>query len=114
MGIAPEKLVEQRQAPRVLYHNLKIVYDGIADAVEERSPDLSTSGMFINTPRAYPPGAQIRVRFELLRTGVFVQAQGGVRYCLPGIGIGVKFVNLTPFARTAIERELEQINTSQK
>jgi hypothetical protein len=109
MAPLTEILVEQRKAPRVLYHDLKIVYDGKTDIVDERSPDLSTSGMFINTPHPYPTGAQIRLRFDLLRTGVFVQALGDVRYCLPGIGIGVLFVNLPESARAAIEKELEEI-----
>lgn len=104
--------VEQRQAARVLYRDLKIVYDGVADVVYERSPDLTTSGMFINTPHPYPTGAQIRLRFDLLRTGVIVRALGDVRYCLPGIGVGVHFVNLPEYARIAIEKELEIIKKS--
>src|SRR5512147_3159641 len=83
---------EQRRAPRVLYRDLKIVYDGIPNLVEKRSPNLSTSGMFINTARTYPPGAQLRLRFDLLRTGIRVEALGNVRYCLLGIGVGVQFV----------------------
>ena len=113
MATSTKMRVEQRKAPRVVYRDLKIVFDGMADAACERSPDLSTSGMFINTPRAYPPGAQIRLRFDLLRTGYIVRAQGEVRYCLPGIGIGVLFVNLPEPARIAIERELEIIKKSE-
>ena len=105
--------VEQRKAPRVIYRDLKIVYDGMTDLVDERSPDLSTSGIFINTAHPYPTGAQIRLRFDLLRTGFLVQAQGDVRYCQPGIGIGVLFVNLPEPARLAIERELEIIKKSE-
>ena len=112
MATSSKLRVERRRAPRVIYRDLKIVYDGMADVVCERSPDLTTSGMFINTPRAYPIGAQIRLRFDLLRTGVIVQAVGDVRYCLPGIGIGVLFVNLPESARVAIERELEIIKKS--
>ncbi|MGB9106133.1 MAG: PilZ domain-containing protein [Terriglobales bacterium] len=109
MVTSTEMRVEQRRASRVLYRDLKIVYDGMADVVYERSPDLTTSGMFINTPRTYPTGAQIGLRFDLLRTGVIVQTLGDVRYCLPGIGIGVHFVDLLPSSRAAIEKELEEI-----
>ena len=112
MATLTKMQAEQRKASRVLYRDLKIVYDGMADVVGERSPDLSTSGMFINTPRAYPAGAQIRLRFDLLRTGYIVRSQGEVRYCLPGIGIGVLFVNLPEPARAAIEKELEIIKKS--
>lgn len=105
--------VEQRQVPRILYHDLKIAYDGITEIVDARSPDLSTSGMFINTPHPYLTGAKIGLRFDLLRTGVFVQALGDVRYCVTGIGIGVQFVNLPEHARAAIERELEEIKNEE-
>ena len=113
MATLTKMRVERRQAPRVLYRDLKIVYDGIADLVDERSPDLSTSGIFINTPHPYPTGAQIRLRFDLLRTGVLVQALGDVRYCLPGIGIGVAFVNLPESTRADIEKELEILRKSE-
>jgi hypothetical protein len=113
MATLTKMQAEQRQAPRVLYRDLKIVYDGMTDIVEERSPDLSTSGMFINTPHPYPTGAQIRLRFDLLRTGVFVQALGDVRYCQPGIGIGVLFVNLLESTRAAIEKELAIIKNEE-
>ena len=113
MATLTKMRVEQRQAPRALYHDLKIVYDGITDIVDERSPDLSTSGMFINTPHSYPTGAQIRLRFDLLRTGVLVQALGDVRYCLPGIGIGVLFVNLPESTRADIEKELREIKNEE-
>ena len=108
MANSTEILVEQRQAPRVLFHDLKIIYDGLTDSVETRSPDLSTSGMFINTPRSYPPGARLKLSFDLMRTGVTVRVLGEVCYCLYGVGIGVKFVNLPRYARVAIERELEE------
>jgi hypothetical protein len=113
MATLNEVPVERRQSTRVLYRDLKIVYDGVADVVYERSPDLTTSGMFINTPHFYPPGAQLKLRFDLLRTGVIVRALGDVRYCLPGIGVGVHFVSLPEYARAAIERELEQIKKSE-
>ena len=108
MANSTEILVEQRQAPRVLFHDLKIIYDGLTDSVETRSPDLSTSGMFINTPRSYPPGAQLKLSFDLMRTGVIVRVLGEVCYCLYGVGVGVKFVNLPGHTRVAIERELEE------
>ncbi|MBZ5513146.1 MAG: PilZ domain-containing protein [Acidobacteriia bacterium] len=113
MAPSTEPRVERRQAPRVLYRDLKIVCDGMSDVVFERSPDLTTRGMFINTPRPYPPGAHIRLRFDLVRTRVFVQTVGEVRYCLPGVGVGVHFVELPEYARAAIETELELIKNEE-
>lgn len=113
MATLPEILVEQRRARRVLYSDLKIICDGMSNVVVKRSPDLSTSGMFINTPHPYPPGAQLQLRFELLRTGVIVQVLGDVRYCLQGIGVGVQFVNLPESTSAAIEKELETIKNEE-
>jgi Tfp pilus assembly protein PilZ len=113
MATLTKIVVEQRTASRVLYRDLKIIYDGMTDIVDERLPDLSTSGMFINTPRSYPPGAQLQLRFDLLRTGINVEALGNVRYCLLGSGVGVQFVNLPEYARAAIEKELEILKKSE-
>jgi hypothetical protein len=99
--------VEQRQAPRLVYRDLKISYNGLTQTVSNRSPDLTPQGMFINTPRLFPPGALLKLRFDLVRTGVIVQALGDVRYWLPDTGVGVHFVNLPEYARAAIEKELE-------
>ena len=38
---------------------------------------------------------------------------GNVRYYLPGIGVGVQFVNLPEHARAAIEKELEEIKNEE-
>ena len=109
MATSTKLRVERRRASRVIFRDLKIVCDGMGDVVCDRSPDLTTSGMFINTPRSYPPGAQVKLRFDLLRTMFIVRALGEVRYCLPGIGVGVHFVDLPESARAAIEKELEII-----
>ena len=86
-----------------------IWYDGCTEAVPVRSPDLTPHGMFINTPRILAAGKELRIRFDLLRTGVIVHARGRVRYCLSGIGVGVEFFGLADYARVAIEKELETI-----
>ena len=113
MATSTGTLVEQRQAPRVLFRDLKITYDGLTDSVDTRAPDLSISGMFINTPRFYPAGAQLKLKFDLVRTRVTVWALGEVCYCLYGVGIGVKFVNLPRHTRVAIERELEEMKKAE-
>ena len=101
--------VDERQAPRILYRDLNIIYNGATEAVDRRSPDLTPQGMFINTPREFPEGALLTLRFDLVRSGVIVQAVGEVRYCLPGVGVGVQFVELASSLRSAIEDELEEL-----
>ncbi len=88
------------------YRDLTISYEGSAEEIQIRVPDLSATGMFINTIHTYPEGSVLKVRFVLENTGeeVFVRAE--VRYSLPGVGIGIEFVDISPEARGAIEREL--------
>lgn len=107
--LTPVVEVEQRRAERVVYRDLKISYDGCTDAVAVRSPDLTAAGMFINTPRIFAKGAELRLRFDLVRTKAKVLARGRVCYCLSGVGVGVEFIGLADYARAAIEKELEQL-----
>lgn len=88
---------------------LSVAYEGHSDTIATRPPDISTRGMFINTPRHFPEGAVLNVRFRLSRTGVEVESRCEVRYCLPGVGIGVEFVSISPKAARAIEQELRPV-----
>ena len=48
------------------------------------------------------------MRFRLVLTGALVRARGEVRYCLPGVGIGLEFVGLDPAVLKLLEREVER------
>lgn len=105
--------VEQRRSERTLYPDLRVIYNGLADTTETRPPDLSRDGMFINTPFIFVPGADLQVRFDLICTGATVETQARVRYCDPGVGIGVQFLQLPDACRKAIEKELHWKTTGQ-
>jgi hypothetical protein len=97
-----------RLAPR--YSNLRdlaVTYEGENQDIVTHPPDISTRGMFINTSRTFPEGAILNVRFSLAHSGELVQARCEVRYCLPGVGVGVEFVDISPEAVHAIEREIK-------
>jgi len=96
----------QRQAKRYAhYRDLSIVYEGTSLDVPVRAPDISTDGMFINTAQRFPEGAVLCIRFRLRRTDQVITARGEVRYCLPGVGVGVKFIGLPEDAQRAITEE---------
>lgn len=99
--------VEQRHCERTLYPDLRIICNGLATTTDTRPPDLSPEGMFVNTPCAVMPGAVLQVRFDLVCTGAVIEAQGKVRYWIPGVGVGVQFVDLPAPCRAAIEQELD-------
>jgi PilZ domain len=86
-----------------VYSDLAVTYEGRKENITVRVSDLSTRGIFINTPRPFPEGAVLKVQFRLTHTNVVVKARGEVRYCLPGVGIGVQFVEISQEALRAIE-----------
>jgi len=80
--------------------------EGDDELIRIKAPDLSITGMFITAARTFPEGTVLNLRFRLAVTGEEVRTRCEVRYCHPGIGIGVEFVGLSPEAAGAIEREL--------
>ena len=87
--------------------DLSVTYEGHSEDVVTRPPDISTRGMFINTTRVFPEGAVLNVRFRLAISGHEVYSRAEVRYCLPGVGVGVEFIDISPEDVRAIEREIE-------
>lgn len=82
-------------------------YEGHTENIANRSPDVSVSGMFVNTSQRFPEGAVLNLKFRLAISGVQIHTRGEVRYCLPGVGVGVEFVDLSPQAMHQIEREVK-------
>jgi len=86
--------------------DLSVTYEGHSEDVPTHLPDLSTSGMFINTNRVFPEGAVLNVKFRLTNSGTEVQSRAEVRYCLPGVGVGVEFIGISAEAVRAIADEV--------
>jgi hypothetical protein len=108
---APAK--SARREPRIQHlSELRLSYEGEGREIPIRPPDLSPHGMFVNTSTHFPEGAVVNLRFRLTHSKVEVQTRGEVRYCLPGIGIGVEFVGLGTESVRAIEQELRVFSKS--
>ena len=90
------------------FSELSFVYEGKFEEVPIRPPDISAQGMFIQTPKHFAEGAVLKVRFRLARSGHEVQARSEVRYCLPGVGVGVEFIEISDEDRAAIQNELSE------
>lgn len=102
----PEPYSVQRTNPRTAnYRDLCMSYEGSHEELPVRAPDLSTSGLFINTSRYFPQGAVLSLSFRLARSGREVKARGEVRYCISGVGVGVEFVDISEEDRHAIEAD---------
>lgn len=92
--------------------DISLNYEGHSERLEIRPPDVSCRGMFITTARKFPEGAVLNLTFRLVLTGTDIRARGEVRYCLPGVGVGVEFIDLSQVAAAAIEREIEMCDKS--
>jgi PilZ domain-containing protein len=93
---------------------LSVTYEGHSEVIATRPPDISTRGMFINTTKTFPEGAVLNVRFRLAISGYEVRSRAEVRYCLPGVGVGVEFIDIAREHVRAIEKEIEVRNESAK
>jgi hypothetical protein len=104
------KKVTRRQRERSSYlSELSVIYEGFAEDICVRPPDLSPQGMFINTREDYPEGAVLKLRFRLSRTGAIIETRGEVRYCLRGVGVGVEFFGISAQDVRAIEEEIGKV-----
>ncbi|HXW56314.1 MAG TPA: PilZ domain-containing protein [Candidatus Cybelea sp.] len=98
---------DSRVARRIsTVRELSVIYEGRSEEIALRPPDISARGMFINTRHHFPEGAVLNVQFRLGQTGTEVTTRAEVRYCLPGVGVGIEFVNISEQALEAIEKEV--------
>lgn len=87
--------------------DLSVLYEGRSEEMAERLPDVSPKGMFINTRQRFAVGAVLNLSFRLALSGAEIQTRCEVRYCQPGVGVGVEFIGITPEATRQIEAEVE-------
>lgn len=98
---------QSRVVPRFSsLRDLSVTYEGQSEDILTRPPDISTRGMFVNTARNFPVGAVLSVRFKLANSGIEVNTRAEVRYCLPGVGVGVEFIGISPKDSQAIDDEV--------
>jgi hypothetical protein len=104
-----------RCEPRIQHlSELSLWYEGEVNQIQIRPPDISEHGMFVNTSTHYAEGSVVQLRFRLTRSNVEVHTRGEVRYCLPGIGIGVEFVGIDREAVRAITTELKSLTRARQ
>jgi hypothetical protein len=69
--------------------------------------DISEGGLFISTIQHFETDEVIEVAIPMKRKKITVRAR--VRYCQPGIGAGVAFIDLNNDQRTKIKELIESI-----
>jgi CheY-like chemotaxis protein len=97
----PGKL-NKRCEKRVLC-NLDATINGI---IKVTVLDISESGMYIHTQAEFIKGTTLEMKVDIDKTPVSMRA--AVRHSQPGIGIGVRFVNLSARASSLVKEFLER------
>lgn len=106
-GRSNPKVIIDRQRERYSYlQDLTVKYEGRTEKIMVRTPDISPSGMFINTSQLFPEGAILQISFLLPKTQARVKSRCEVRFALPGVGVGVEFVDISPEDQRAINNEI--------
>jgi hypothetical protein len=90
---------EHRKHERVPFRE-EVLIDGVRVST---SLDISEEGLYISGIQSYEEQSFIEVTIPFKEEKLQIKAQ--VRYCQPGIGIGVVFIDLNDEQRTKI-REL--------
>jgi len=94
--------------------DLTLRYEGQSEGVAVHPPDISPKGMFINTPVHFPEGSVLKVSFRLGRSNHHIETRCEVRYCSPGLGVGVEFIGIAPSDQKAILEEVESLEKKPK
>jgi len=84
---------ERREHARIPYFTEALLEGLDVTRVACRLSDLSVGGAFVDARTTLPTGARVRMQFRLADREIAVVAE--VRYAAPGIGMGVRFVNLS-------------------
>lgn len=95
---------EKRGAPRVPYIS-EVVCEDDSTRLIGRTSDLSASGVFIHSKLCCEAGSVLKLTFSVPSTRV--ETIGEVCYSIPHVGMGVRFLDLSPEYHAAIERLIE-------
>lgn len=83
-------MIEQREKKRVLIQETVL----INNIIKANALDISEEGMYINTQAEFVSGAVLELSFKLKDKDIKLKAH--VQHVQPGIGMGVRFINLSP------------------
>jgi len=98
----------QRSSPRA-YNVVDVdcyTLDESATPVAARMSDLSLTGAFLDSQSGLRPGTRLALDFKVGEQQV--QAKAEVVHQMPQFGMGVKFLEVSPGGRAAIEHLLKE------
>ncbi len=96
---------DRREAKRISYI-CEVECDGSGvSRLATRINDLSMTGAFIDTVTNFSPGTILKLRFRV--KNIRIETTAEVRYCMPRMGVGVRFLDLKPEHAAALESLIE-------
>jgi len=94
---------EKRGAPRTAFR-CEVECEEVESGARPPNPrvsDISASGVYIDTTITFPVGSIVNLRFTLPSLQMRVSAE--VVHSMPAMGMGLRFLDVTPAQRAAIE-----------
>lgn len=96
---------DRRDAKRISYIcEVECEASGIS-RLATRINDLSMTGAFIDSITCYAPGTILKLRFHIQT--VLIETTAEVRYSMPRMGMGVRFLEIRPEHSAALESLIE-------
>lgn len=96
---------ERRTAKRIS-HICEVECEGAGvSRLNTRINDLSVTGVFIDSMTCFSVGSILKLKFRV--RDVLIETQGEVRYSMPQVGMGVRFINLRPEHQAVLESLIE-------
>lgn len=97
---------EDRRASKRISYVCEVECEGAGlNCLATRISDLSLTGAFIESLTCYAPGTQLRLRFHI--HDVLVETPAEVRYTMPQMGMGVRFLGAEPYHLATLESLIE-------
>jgi len=100
----PKPRLERRNSTRVTVSAEVKLTGASLSTVRNRMSDLSLTGAFIDTNLTLAPGTTIDMEFQI--QGVTFKLKAEVVNLMPGFGVGVRFLNLSPEQKRLLEKLL--------
>jgi Domain of unknown function (DUF4388)/PilZ domain len=107
--MAPTRLAmtntDRRNAKRISYL-CEVEWEGNGmNRINTRVNDLSVTGAFIDAMTCFAVGSMLRLKFRI--RDVEIETTAEVRYSMPQVGMGVRFLDLRPEHIAALESLVE-------
>lgn len=87
---------------------IDVHFNGLDATGVASTKDISLGGFYMNTKAAIPEGGKLLVRIPIAANKDLV-CNAEVVYANPGLGLGVRFMDLSDEARLMLEQELRDV-----